>query len=163
MPEIIKITDKAQSVIDSIAMVRSANFGCVIAKYEPDEYETEGDTRSKAQNRLMWKWNGETSEQTGNSADWVHGESKMLLLNPQLKVWGGKDAERAEFFDAMCEQITDYKYKVFAAYGNIRTKTLGVKKMAWYLTTFERHYSMQGYHLTRTDDYLWAIENKREI
>ena len=163
MPEITTVKDFSDNT-DLSRACRQLKIGSTVCIYLPGENPESNNTentRSDAQNRLMWKWNGEIAQQTGNTSDWVHGESKMLLLNPELKVWGGKDAKRAEFFDEMCEQLTDYKYKVFAAYDNIRTKTLGVKKMAWYLTTFERHYAMQGLSLTRTDDYLWAIEDRR--
>ena len=116
------------------------------------------DDRSEAQNRLMWHWNREAAAQLNLSADWVHGESKMSVLLPLMKAWGGKHLERADHVSEILECLTSYKLKVSVSYDKLRTKKhLGVKHMTAYLNEYQRYYVDKGLHFTTSADYDLAM------
>lgn len=119
-------------------------------------------TRSDKQNNLLWHWNGEVAEQTNLDPKWVHGDSKLRILLPQMRVWGAKDTrrgekmrKRAEFLHEVMSFIPDYRIKVGTAYDMVRTKSphLTVREFGEYLSLYERDYVSKGITLTTSMDY----------
>lgn len=129
-------------------------------RYQVEVREAKQD-RNQAQNRLMWRWNGEIASETGTTADWVHGECKLMMLLPMRLTWDETHA-RALFEQDVLSNCATYKVKVGAAYDLVRSSDLGVGRFAEYLTVVQRHYASQGIVLTSGDDVAaLAIEGKR--
>lgn len=90
--------------------------------------------RSLCQNRLMWKWLSELSDQTGNDVDALHEYFKRRFLG-------------CDSLEVMGEVVEIPK----------STTKLKVGEMAGYLTKIEQEAVSNGYQLTIPVDYRFAI------
>jgi len=121
---------------------------------EISEFE---QTRNDAQNRLMWHWAGEVSQHLGDTTpDFVHGSSKLKILQPMYLSWGGSAFKRGEFVQQVLDRISDYRIRVAVAYDMVRTRKLGVERFAEYLTAYEVCWADEGVRLTTGDDLYYA-------
>lgn len=97
------------------------------------------DTRSLAQNRLLWKWNDEIGKQMipPQNKDDTHFWLKWKILGIVPTVINGDTFNRIP-----------------------ESSKFGVKAMADYLTQIEALALTSGYTLTIPDDYRFAMEGR---
>ncbi|MCL8261823.1 recombination protein NinB [Acinetobacter baumannii] len=124
------------------------------------EIKPESKDRSKAQNRLYWKWLHEIHKKTGNDEDQLHFEFKKRFL---IKILRRDDAEYAE----MCLAITELKkseseqYRAIAD-GVIRetsTTRMNTSQFTNYLNLIEAFALKEfGMVLPVPDDLKYALE-----
>jgi len=111
------------------------------------------EKRRDAQNRLIWFWNASVaSQKTGHNADYVHGFSKLTMLQPMYLAWGGAAHRRGQFVQDILDYIPTHEIKVGAAYDLVRTRKLTVKRFSEYLNRYQQYWSEKGVILKTSDD-----------
>jgi hypothetical protein len=124
-----------------------------------DITEYKGD-RNSLQNRFMWHWTREISEQDEHkqTAKKIHALSKLEVLLPLYLSWDGKyHFQGAVAQDAInsCNNTQKhdvYDIQTYVADRMLRTSNLTVKLFAEYLTCYEMHWVPLRYMLTTSDD-----------
>lgn len=125
-------------------------------------------TRSDAQNSLLWHWNGEVKEQTGaKQVGTIHAKTKLLELLPLYLSWGGKyyfQGSIAQDAIDRCQNTQNHDKEDIQAYiadRMLRTKGLGVKRFSEYLNAYEARWSGQV-RLTTSDDLYFSAMGERK-
>ena len=107
-----------------------------------------GENRSSEQNRLAWKWYGETVEQIGDrTIEEVRGDAKLRFGVPILRE--DNDAYR-ETYDRLIRprSYEDKLALMMAPHDMAVTRLMTTKQLTRYLDAFAAFYAAQGVHLT---------------
>ena len=138
---------------------QEALFMSVFAQRKRDaEWQVElmplDKSQSGAQRRLLHRWNGVVAKDNGTSSNWVHGESKMLILLPLMRTWKARQVKRADHIYKILDHLPKHSLKVSVCFDQVRTRSphLNCTQMCEYITEYQRYYSEQGIHLTTSDD-----------
>ena len=121
---------------------------------------TKQDSRSVAQNRLMWMWLGEIEKVTGNNKDDLHFEFKKRFL---IAIYERDDQQYAEMCHAIkaLRNSQSEQYKVVAD-GVIRetsTTKMNTKQFTEYLNHIHNYVLARlGIMLTIPDELRFAME-----
>ena len=110
-----------------------------------------GENRSSEQNRLAWKWYGETAEQIGDrTIEEVRGDAKLRFGVPILRE--DNDAYR-ETYDRLIRprSYEDKLALMMAPHDMAVTRLMTTKQLTRYLDAFAAFYAAQGVHLTMGD------------
>lgn len=116
-------------------------------------------TRKDKQNRLMWAWNKEISEDKHISSKMAHGQTKYEVLRPLMMEWSAEDhamGKRIEMINMVLDRVPEYQIKCFICFDSVRSSDLTVKQFALYLTEMERYWVEAGVHLSTSEDYYYA-------
>jgi len=137
-----------------LAITKAVDTGgkVVVICDEMEERKATADERRLEQNALMWVWNAQVAKYQGERPEAVHGENKMNVLLPMMKVWGGKHLKMANFIDSVLDKLVSYTHKVRVSYDMVRTKDLSVKYMAEFLTEYKRRANEAGIQLESNSD-----------
>lgn len=114
--------------------------------------------RSKAQNRLYWRWLHELEQQTGQDDEFWHCHFKRLFLARIYARDDGDFAEMAESIKRCKGVINDVLYENIAmsVIKNISTTTATVKQFAEYLTKIEYWAVANGLKVTTPEELTWV-------
>ena len=107
-----------------------------------------GENRSSEQNRLAWKWYGETVEQIGDrTIEEVRGDAKLRFGVPILRE--DNDAYRETYDRLIRPRSYEDKLALMTAPHDMAvTRLMTTKQLTRYLDAFAAFYAAQGVHLT---------------
>ena len=110
-----------------------------------------GEYRSSEQNRLAWKWYGETVEQIGDrTIEEVRGDAKLRFGVPILRE--DNEAYRETYDRLIRPRSYDEKLALMMAPHDMAvTRLMTTKQLTRYLDAFAAFYAAQGVHLTMGD------------
>lgn len=114
--------------------------------------------RSKAQNRLYWRWLHELEQQTGQDGEWYHLDFKRRFL---ARIYARDDGDFAEMAQSIkrCKGVINdnlYENIAMSVIKNITTTTATVKQFAEYLTKIEYWAVANGLTLTTPQELEWV-------
>ncbi len=112
-------------------------------------------SRSKAQNKLLFKWYGEISKQSGDSLENVRNELKFRL-GCQILCQNPKNDDFRAFYESLMSMYTYEQCVSAMAFVGV-SSLMNVKEFTEYLRQIEFYSVNQGYVLTHPDEFNEAM------
>ena len=151
-PNRLAVASNAKNLIDELPVDK--HFKITI---------TEGkDSRSEAQNRLLWLWNNQlvTLHDDSYSADYYHSYNKLYVLLPMMRHDAAFERLRGEgdfIYEAMSAQLT-LEHKLRIAYDCVRSSDLHAGECTLYINSIREGWLERGVELnTSHREYYQAV------
>jgi len=116
-----------------------------------------GAKRTDPQNRLIQKWNGDITEQRGDTDfEDVRAENKLRFGVPILR--RDDEAFRVTYDETFRPFPYEVKVRLFRQLDPAITRRMTVKQLSEYCDTMQRYYTEQGFRLTDPEALKYAGE-----